>query len=168
MGCAAAKPAAKPDKEPPEDLEAAVTQRDAAAVQLLAGSASDAARLAALAQACRLGDATLLKLLLNAGANAEAAVDADGSTAILHAIKLADDPAEVVNVLIDTGAMVFKADTSGSTPLHAAAGRGLLPIVQALTGTMEVTLAAKDSQGRTAADVASQKGFAEIAARLSS
>ena len=152
MGCGGTKQqaaAAEPAAAEPADVVAA---REA-----LARGDTGAQLSPALVAACGTGDAALAKQCLDGGAPPDAQSDT-GVSPILHAIKLATTPAAVVDVLIEAGALVFKPDNEGTTPLHAAASRGLEDVVATLVGTMEVTLGATDAQGRTAADVARSGG----------
>ena len=111
----------------------------------------------ALMAACAAGDVALAMQCLEAGAPPDAQNE-QGVSPILHAIQRAPAPDHVVDALINAGALVFKPDNEGTTPLHAAAARGLEATVATLVGTMEVTLGAKDAQGRTAADLARAGG----------
>ena len=119
-----------------------------------------------LVSACRGGDAPVVKARLAEGANPDQ-LGPDGATPILIAIQQAPHPDETVDVLIEAGALVYKPNAEGTTPLHAAAKRGLVQVVNTLLGTMEVTVGATDGQGHTAAHVARAAGFDECAALLS-
>ncbi len=70
---------------------------------------------------------------------------------------------EAVQLLLTSGANVDARDRNGQTALHAAAGWGWNGVVKTLAAH-GIDLFAKDSQGRTAADVA--KGSATSSGRV--
>ena len=88
------------------------------AVALVA--ASDG-RATPLQDAALAGDARLVRLLLDAGADA-AAADLSGMTALHYAAALGK--AEVVKALLTAGANPNVRDARGVTPLHLATGGG--------------------------------------------
>ena len=145
MGCGASSASSSSSSAEPAEIVAA---REA-----LARSEQGMSLQPALVSACAAGEAALVKQCLDAGAPADAQ-DEFGTSPMLPAIKRAPTPDSVVDALIEAGALVFKPDNEGTTPLHAAASRGLEGVVATLVGTMEVTLGAKDAQGRTTADLA--------------
>jgi ankyrin repeat protein len=71
----------------------------------------------------------------------------------------------LVPVLLDAGAQLEHADQRGVTALHACAMHALLPPARVLLAR-GANRAAADAFGRTAADVARQLGFVDIAHEL--
>jgi len=71
----------------------------------------------------------------------------------------------LVPLLLEAGAKVEHADQRGVTPLHACAMHALLPPARVLL-SRGADRAAADAFGRTAADVAQQLGFVDIAHEL--
>jgi ankyrin repeat protein len=71
----------------------------------------------------------------------------------------------LVPVLLDAGAAVQHADQRGVTALHACAMHALLPPARVLL-SRGADRAAADAFGRTAADVARQLGYIDVAHEL--
>lgn len=117
-----------------------------------------------LGLACFFGHTPCVKLLLEHGADPNAASTNDMRVAPLHsAVARAAEGAVLANVaaLIAAGADVNATQQGGYTALHQAADRGLEPVVRLL---LEAG-ARKDlrsAAGRTAADHARGKGHAPV------
>jgi len=112
------------------------------------------------------------KLLLDKGADTRAKNNSGQS--ILHIAVHAGD-AEMVEVLLSNGAGVDAYDNFKDTPLHAAARLGDAPCTQAIieyvmsTGGSDAAAAlvdAKNNFGKTAVDLASQKGHGDVSMLL--
>ncbi len=122
----------------------------------------------ALARAAKTGDIEVMKMLLDAGADAKF-VAKDGSCAFIAAVGNANgrgggfgigskeasqaDRIKALQMLLDHGADVNFADRLGMTALHTAAGAGANEIVQFLADH-GAKLDLKDKKERTALDVA--------------
>ncbi|MBC8063622.1 MAG: ankyrin repeat domain-containing protein [Chlorobia bacterium] len=114
----------------------------------------------ALSYAARMGHVEVGRMLLEAGAKPDLA-DTDKQTPLMIAAK-AGHP-EFVKMLLKRGAKVNIRDKKGWTPLMFAAGYGDSPdSVRALVGA-GANAGAKDSKGRTAATLASDRGYRESA-----
>jgi ankyrin repeat protein len=136
----------------------------------LGGGSPVAVDATPLFRAAKAGDLTVMRLLLEKGAD-PAHVLKDGSTPLMAAAGIGDkafmadpeknDPTEderlqAVQLCLDHGAdvnAVETADAGGSTALHIAAAKGSDRIVQLLIDH-GAKLDIKDKQGRTALDVA--------------
>ncbi|MEW9622781.1 ankyrin repeat domain-containing protein [Rhodanobacter geophilus] len=112
----------------------------------------------------------LLDALLRHGANVNHA-DGEGKTALLLLLGAQLRPGgdcdathlgALVPVLLEAGADVAHADQRGVTALHACAMHALLPPARVLL-SRGADRAAADAFGRTAADVARQLGYVDIA-----
>jgi ankyrin repeat protein len=127
-----------------------------------------------LVRASKAADIPTMRLLIQHGANVELPT-ATGITPLMAAAgnssasldtrgryKTEAQAVEAVELLIASGANVNAKDRSGQTALHGAAGWGWNTLVKALVNH-RVDLMAKDSQGRTAADIA--KGSATSSGR---
>ena len=111
-----------------------------------------------LMRAAKAGDATLMKLLLEKGADPNRAMK-NGTTALMVTAGRAvrgggqfDQTIAAMTALLDKGANVNAATPDGSTALHQAVGRGN-EIVKFLV-ERGAKLDAKDKFGRTPLDVA--------------
>ncbi|MEO8314926.1 MAG: ankyrin repeat domain-containing protein [Pseudomonadota bacterium] len=117
-----------------------------------------------LLRAARAGDAAAIRLLLQYKANAELP-NANGITPLLAASGIGSsaidtrgryraepDALESVQLLVAAGANINIKDRSGQTPLHSAASMGWNSVIAALAEG-KADLFAKDSRGRTAADL---------------
>jgi ankyrin repeat protein len=106
----------------------------------------------------RKGDKRRVALLLDVGANANAA-DTDGQTPLLLASGRGH--AAVVEMLLRNGADVDAEDARGRTALHhATAGQHLDVMRLLLVWSADVTV--KDADGRTALHLASIGGYTEV------
>jgi uncharacterized protein len=127
-----------------------------------------------LIRAAKAGDLPAMKLLIEHGANVELPT-ANGITPLMAAAgngsagldtrgryKSEDQAVQAVELLLQSGANVNARDRNGQTALHGAAGWGFNSLVKTLAAN-KVDLAAKDAQGRTAADIA--KGSATSSGR---
>jgi hypothetical protein len=115
----------------------------------------------------------LLDVLIKRGAEVNHA-DGDGQTALLLLLGAHQRPGSdcdathlgaLVPVLLDAGARLEHADQRGVTALHACAMHALLPPARVLLAR-GADRAAADAFGRTAADVARQLGYVDIAHEL--
>lgn len=114
-------------------------------------------------RAARAGDVESMKILLDAKANAKATTGA-GANAMLVAAGTGwrdgktnardENSVEAIKYLVSIGFDVnYMNPNTGETPLHAAAGRGSNPVVEALVA-LGSNVNAKDKQSRTPMDVA--------------
>ncbi|MBD8879909.1 ankyrin repeat domain-containing protein [Rhodanobacter sp. 7MK24] len=115
----------------------------------------------------------LLDVLLKHGATVDRA-DGEGKTALLLLLGASQRPGSecdathlgaLVPALLEAGANVAHADQRGVTALHACAMHTLLAPARVLL-SRGADRAATDAFGRTAADVARQLGFVDIAHEL--
>lgn len=115
----------------------------------------------------------LLDVLLKHGAAVDHA-DSEGKTALLLLLGASQRPGgecdathlgALVPVLLEAGANVAHADQRGVTALHACAMHALLAPARVLL-SRGADRAAADAFGRTAADVARQIGYVDIAHEL--
>lgn len=138
--------------------------------QLLAGDPSLVRRVTpdgwtALHLAAFFADAATVALLLAHGGDVAAvSANATANTPLHAAIAGRTDP-EVVRVLVDGGADVEARGGGGWTPLHLAASRGDVALVEYLLARGARADAAADDR-RTAAEIAEERGHAAAAARL--
>jgi len=115
-----------------------------------------------LMRAARAGDATVMRALLEKGADPKLTTKA-GSTALMFAAGvgyrdkntrgLESDALEALKVALDTGLDINQANTRGETALHGAALRGADSLVQFLVDH-GAKLDAKTKQGFTPLDIA--------------
>ncbi len=121
-----------------------------------------------LMRAAKAADATTMRLLLAAGADATL-VQRNGTSALMIAAGLgrgnagsygrvsgsAQEAIEAVSILIDAGLKVESANTEGQTALHGAAGRAddVAALIQFLVDRGADPLA-KNKRGQTALDLA--------------
>jgi uncharacterized protein len=118
-----------------------------------------------LIRAAKAGDVAAMKLLIAHGANVNLPTER-GITPLMAAAgngsagldtrgryKTEDQAVEAVDLLIKAGAEINARDRGGQTALHGAASWGWNNLVKTLVAN-KVDLAAKDAQGRTAADIA--------------
>ena len=104
--------------------------------------------------AVRNGDAKMIEIFLNAGADLEAK-NKDGETVLLYACSKREE--HVVILLLNKGANFAITDKQKSTPLMIVAGRGFEKAVQLLI-SKRADLNAKDDKGRTAVTRAQYTG----------
>jgi ankyrin repeat protein len=127
-----------------------------------------------LLRASKAGDIPAMKLLIAHGANVDLPT-ATGITPLMAAAgngsvgldtrgryKTQAQAIEAVQLLVQSGANINARDRNGQTALHGAAGWGWNDMVKTLVSN-KIELMAKDSQGRTAADIA--KGSATSSGR---
>ena len=130
-----------------------------------------------LVRASKAGDVAAMKLLITHGANVELPT-ATGITPLMAAsgngsanldtrgrYKSEEQAVEAVALLLKAGANINARDRNGQTALHGAAGWGWNSLVKTLASN-NADLAAKDAQGRTAADIA--RGSASSSGRAAS
>ena len=156
----------------PEELHAAVTQGDTRhAASLVSAVAEiecaidwrDAKGRTAAFVAASQNDAQSLDLLVRHGADVTAR-DLQGRT-LLHAA-VCNNAVECARTLIRLQADTQAPDGStGATPLHTAAGAGMLESVHLLLSSGALC-AAEDRQGRTPLHVAAKAGHAEVILEL--
>jgi ankyrin repeat protein len=118
-----------------------------------------------LMRAARAGDASVMKLLLEKGADPKLTTK-DGNTALMFAAGVGyrdkntrgteADALEALKVSIDAGLDLHQANNRGETALHGAASRGADTIVQFLIDH-GADLNLKTKQGHTPLDVAMGK-----------
>jgi ankyrin repeat protein len=107
--------------------------------------------------ACQRGQVGTVKVLLDAGADANRA-DKAGITPI--GVAAAGGHAAVMELLLDHGADARLAKANGWAPLHRAAAGGHLAAVQLLLGRADVN--AQIAGGTTALSLACQNGHADV------
>jgi ankyrin repeat protein len=116
-------------------------------------------------RAARAGDATVMRLLLESGADPKMTTK-DGSNALLFAAGVGyrdkntrgteAEALQALKVAIEAGLDIHQTNTRGETALHGAANRGADTIVQFLADSGAV-LNAKTKQGHTPLDIAMGK-----------
>ena len=112
-----------------------------------------------LADAALKGDLGDVRLLLGYGARVDA-VSPTGTQPI-HDAALGDNPA-VIRELASHGAKIdARSRGEAQTPLHFAAAMGRMRAAEVLV-TLGADLTIKDSQGRTAVEVAERAGLADV------
>ncbi len=118
----------------------------------------------ALARAAAQGDAALLELLLERGAEIDSACDCPASeTALFNAVGAGETA--LVTRLLESGADPDRSAGPGTTPLHLAAHAGH-PACAELLLRYGARLDARDWGGRTAEDWAREHGHEALATRL--
>lgn len=192
-------PVQRADADPVDDLRRAVEASDYAGVQTaLAAGADIDARIedkrgrSALIMAAESGDAQMVRLLLEAGANIEFTTkrgrhalhralygNAETMKVLLEAgadvnapdkrdnrpINIAvseENMQEMVKLLIDAGADVNARNDKNNTPLHHAAEKGNIEAIQLLIAA-GAEVNAKNKKGRTPRRVAQKRGLTEAA-----
>ena len=115
-----------------------------------------------LMRAARAGDAAVMRLLLEKGADPRL-MTKEGNTALMLAAGVGyrdknttgseNDALEALKVSLETGLDLNQANTKGETALHGAASRGADTIVQFLV-EHGAKLDAKDARGLTPVDSA--------------
>ncbi|XP_069555137.1 cyclin-dependent kinase 4 inhibitor C isoform X1 [Brachyistius frenatus] len=112
-------------------------------------------------QVVKLGNSTLVQVLLDAGAGPNVRDPACGLTVTHDAAR--EGYVDSVRVLVNNGADVNLADNRGNLPLHLAAGEGYLEVVELLLGRTANPQKAND-EGDTAGQLARRRGKMETAA----
>jgi ankyrin repeat protein len=123
-----------------------------------------------LMRAARSADTTVMRLLLQKGANPKLATN-EGNNALMFAAGLGyrdkytrgteAEALEAVKVMIETGLDVRAANSKGETALHGAADRGADSIVQFLVDH-GADVNAKNKRGYTPLDAAIGKGGIQL------
>jgi len=113
------------------------------------------------------GRVNIVHLLLARGADINAVSNNEQKLAPLHSALANPNNAAVAQLLIDCRANLTVRQSSGLTPLHYAAANGLEAIVKNLIDR-GVDRAVKDNSGKTARDLALEKGHAAVADLLKS
>jgi ankyrin repeat protein len=106
-------------------------------------------------------------LLLGKGASINAISRNGEKVTPLHSALANRNNAAVAQILIDHGADLTLRQSAGMTPLHYAAANGLEAIVKNLI-SRGVDLFARDNDGKTAGDIAREKGCNSVAELLKS
>jgi hypothetical protein len=154
--------------EPSDALVSAVFKDDLPAVRELIASGVDVnvvdkeVGITALMQAVSNSNHEMVKLLLAAGADANARGES-GQTALMMLNH--ETTTETIWTLISAGAKVNRRDSNGMTPLMAAAGVNNEPAIYALVEA-GAKLNARDNDGRTALIWAAEYGRAECVKAL--
>jgi ankyrin repeat protein len=127
--------------------------------QNLVGDASLGEGATALARASKAGDVPVMRLLLDAGADATLTLKDRTTPAMIAATGGAAEPKmlEAVQLLVDHGVDVNAFNSAGQTVLHNAAGRGANTVIE-YVAQKGAKLDRRDKQGRTALDIAQQGG----------
>ena len=110
------------------------------------------------------GRQELLSKLLERGADLSSISQNPSANTPLHAALAGAAGAETVGFLIDQGADVNALAGAGAMPLHLAASRGDKEMVDLLLARGATALPMDN--GQTPADIARDRGFAELADRL--
>ena len=111
------------------------------------------------------GRINIVHLLLNRGAEINVPSKNDQRVTPLHSALANPHNAAVAQLLIDRGADLNARQSEGYTPLHYAAANGLEQIVRSLIAK-SVDVSAKEAGGKSAYDLAVQKGYTAIAELL--
>jgi hypothetical protein len=117
----------------------------------------------ALHAAAATGQSGIVKDLVHAGADVNAAEWRLGETPMLTAFRRAPTAPldEIMVALIDAGANVTTASRDGTTPLHGASARRR-PVLVELLIRKGARLDAKDQNGLTPADISRDRGHTEL------
>jgi ankyrin repeat protein len=83
----------------------------------------------------------------------------------LHAALAGAEDEETIRCLLEAGALVDDRAGGGYTPLHLAASRGSASLVEMLL-RRGADASARTDEGRTAADIALERGHAHVASQL--
>ena len=119
----------------------------------------------ALHLAAHFGHANAVQALLAEGADVSAWAENDHRNQALHAAIAGTATVGVVSALLAARARVSAKDGGGYTPLHLAAFRGDLELVQILLAH-GADAHARTDDGKTPAMIAEQGGHQEVARRL--
>ena len=110
------------------------------------------------------GHAEAARTLLDRGAALETVAENPMRVRPLHSAA-ASGSTDVVRLLVEAGADVGAAQEGGFVPLHAVAQNGDAEAVELLLAA-GASPDARTADGRTAADLATEAGHADLAARL--
>jgi ankyrin repeat protein len=114
--------------------------------------------------ACYFGQAQAAGLLLARGADRNAVSTNPTQNTPLHAAIAGAQDHEIIERLLAQGADVNAVDGDGVTPLHLAASRGDVALIDLLLARGAEVVKMKD--GRTPEDLATERGHPEAAERL--
>jgi ankyrin repeat protein len=101
-------------------------------------------------------------VLLEKGADLDAASHTEERVTPLHSALANPHNAALAQVLIDAGADISATQLQGYTPLHYAAANGLEPIARQLL-ERGADRSVRDKTGKTASDLAREKGHLPLA-----
>jgi Ankyrin repeats (3 copies)/Ankyrin repeats (many copies) len=113
-----------------------------------------------LAASLGAGSGTVVKLLLDAGANVKAA-NSYGLTPVMKAANRKAEPASVLELLLTRGADVNARDQTNRTALWFASEKGNVDAVKLLLAA-HADANPRDRQGRSAMDMAASKQVADL------
>lgn len=113
------------------------------------------------------GRVNIVHLLHSKGADLNAVSENDQRVRPLHSALANPNNAAVAQLLIDYGADVNATQAQGYTPLHYAASNGLESIVRNLL-VRSVDENARNAEGKTARELAIEKGHSAVADLLKS
>jgi ankyrin repeat protein len=149
-----------PRSYPGSDLVLAVEQGNLSALKTMiaAGANVNPDGCFLLTKAARYADIPMMKELIRAGADINAA-DENGNTPLLMAIKMID--IAPVKELISAGVDLNKPDLVGNTPLIVAAMNGKTQVVRLLVSS-GAQLDIQNNAGQTALDIATKYGHKDI------
>jgi ankyrin repeat protein len=150
-------------------FEACALGRAEVVEQLLAGDAQLAKSYSPdghspLGLACFFGRTTVAMLLIERGADVNAASQNNMQVRPLHSA-VARRSRSLVELLLARGADVNAKQQAGYTPLHGAAAAGDRELVEILLA-QGADRAAKSDDGKTPQELATERGHADVAALL--
>lgn len=121
----------------------------------------------ALHVAAGVGGMSIASVLLQAGANPNAK-NADGRTPLMYSCELWDKEQRVgmAQLLVEAGGDVLLAENTGEIPLHFAARRGYLPMIDFFLAKAPSTLNQAALHGETAFGIAGHYGHEEAVSLL--
>lgn len=111
-----------------------------------------------LGLATSLGNIEIIELLLQAGANPN--LGGISNPPLHRAVQM--ERVDIIEILIKAGANLNERDASNFTPLMLAANNGKFQMLKFLVETGGVYINAKDEDGETALDKATDWGYQEI------